>query len=172
MKVGFLLLRFMKVISLAGFIILLFLAYYYLPANIAIHYNDVGRPDGFIDKPTFFYVYGIFVIVFYVAVSLLARLIFSVPAKLFPMPNRTYWLRDEENREEFQEILRDWLNSLIVIVIAWVSLCLYALFQLNTRESPDVMDYTWIFIAGAVVLALWILFLPIRLLILKNSLLG
>lgn len=154
-----------------GFIVLLFLAYYYLPGNVAVHYNDAGRPDSFVAKSAFFYTCGIFVIVFYVAVSLLARLIISVPAKLFPMPNRTYWLRDTENQEEFHEILRDWLNSLIVIIMVWASFCLYALFQLNTSDNADVLDYRWVFVMGVVALVIWILFLPVRLMVRKNSLL-
>jgi uncharacterized membrane protein len=172
MKAGYLLLRFMKVLSLAAFLVVLFLAYYYLPANVAIHYTEFGRPDAFVDKPTLFYMTGIFVVVFYVAVSLLARLIFSVPVKLFPMPNRTYWLRDRENREEFHEILRDWLNSLVVIVILLVILCISSLMRLNTAEEPDGLQYTWILYAGTIVLAVWFLFLPLRLLVKKNSLLG
>jgi hypothetical protein len=106
------------------------------------------------------------------AVSLLARLIFSVPVKLFPMPNRTYWLRDEENREEFHEILRDWLNSLVVIVVLWIILCISTLLRLNTSEEPDILQYTWILHVGTVVLVGWIIFLPLRLLFKKNSLLG
>jgi hypothetical protein len=119
-----------------------------------------------------FYITGIFVVVFYVAVSLLARLIFSVPVKLFPMPNRTYWLRDQQNQEEFHEILRDWLNSLVVIVILLVILCISALMRLNTAEEPDGLHYIWIFYAGTIVMAIWILFLPLRLLVKRNSLLG
>lgn len=172
MKAGHLLLRFLKLLSLAAFLVVLFLVYYYLPANVAIHFNEFGRPDDFVDKPTLFYITGIFVVVFYMAVSLLARLIFSVPAKLFPMPNRTYWLRDQDNQEEFHEILRDWLNSLIVIVVLWIMLCLYALLRLNTDEEPDGLQYTWVLYMGAIVLAVWILFLPLRLLVKKNSLLG
>jgi uncharacterized membrane protein len=76
MKAGFLMLRFMKFLSLAAFLVVLFLAYYYLPSKVAIHYTEFGRPDNFIDKPTLFYIIGIFVVIFYMAVSLLARLIF------------------------------------------------------------------------------------------------
>lgn len=172
MKAGFLMLRFMKLLSLAAFMVVLFLAYYYLPSNVAIHYSEFGRPDAFIDKQTLFYATGIFVVVFYMAVSLLARVIFSVPAKLFPMPNRTYWLKDQDNQEEFHEILRDWLNSLVVIVVLWVILCIYALLRLNTSEEADSLNYTWVLNVGAIVLIGWILFLPLRLLIKKNSLLG
>ncbi|QHT68269.1 hypothetical protein GXP67_17290 [Rhodocytophaga rosea] len=171
MKAGYLMLRFMKFLSLAAFLITLFLAYYYLPSKVAIHYTEFDRPDAFIDKPTLFYATGIFVVIFYMAVSLLARLIFSVPAKLFPMPNRTYWLRDQDNQEEFREILRDWLNSLVVIVVLWVILCIYALLRLNTSEDADVSQYTWILTVGAIGLVVWILFLPLRLLVKKNSLL-
>ena len=169
MKVGFLLIKILKFISIAIFLVLLFIGYFYLPTNVAIHYNDTGRPDGYIDKPTFFYATGIFVVIFNTAVSLLARLIFSIPAKLFPMPNRNYWLTDQDTSDEFREIIRNWLNSLVIIVNLFVILCIYALLKLNTTEVA-VENYQWILTGGILFLLGWILFLPFRLLIKKNSL--
>lgn len=169
MKAGFLLIKFLKIITIILFLVLLFIGYFYLPPNVAIHYTEAGQPDGYIDKPTFFYASGIFVVIFFTAVSLLARIIFSIPAKLFPMPNRNYWLTDQDTSNEFSEIVRDWLNSLTIIVNILASLCIYALLKINTAETA-VADFRWILTAGILFLLGWILFLPLRLLIKKNSL--
>ncbi len=170
MKAAYLLLRFLKVASLLAFIVLLFIAYSYMPPQVAVHFNDVGRADRYIDKAILFYVSGIFIVLFNVILSISAKFIFTVPPQLFPMPNRSYWLADKENKREFHEILRDWLNSFVIIGNGLLFLLLFALMKLNRIDDADAGQYSWILFVGLAVLLVWIFFLPVRLLIKKNSL--
>lgn len=170
MKAAYLLLRFLKVASLIAFIILLFIAYYYMPPQVAVHFNDVGRADRYIDKALLFYASGIFIILFNVILSITARFVFTVPAQLFPMPNRKYWLADKENKQEFHEILRDWLNSFVIIGNGLLFLLLFVLMKLNRIDDADASEYSWILFVSLAVLLVWIFFLPVRLMIRKNSL--
>ncbi len=170
MKAAYLLIRFLKVASLIAFIVLLFVAYYYMPPQVAIHFNEAGRPDDYIDKAVLFYASGVFIILFNVIVSVTARFIFTVPAQLFPMPNRRYWLADRENKQEFHEIMRDWLNSFVIIGNALLFLLLYILMKLNREDNADATSYSWILFVSLAVLGIWIFFLPLRLSIRKHSL--
>lgn len=172
MKAGYLLLRFLKFLSLLFFIGFLFIAYYYLPPNVAVHYNSSGIADYYVDKQILFYGCGVFIVIFNMALSLLSRIIYSVPAKLFSMPNRNYWLADQENQQGFQEILRDWFSSLVVLINSFLILCLYAIYSINTSSDKTIADYTWLLNIGLVILIAWIIFLPVRLLVKKNDLLG
>ncbi len=171
MKAGYLLLRFLKFLSLVFFIGFLFIAYYYLPPQVAIHYNISGIADQYASKEMVCYAFGGFAILFNTALSLLNRIIYSVPAKLFAMPNRNYWLADRDNQQGFHEILHDWLSSLIVLVNSFLFLCLYILYTINTSTEKTAADYAWLLNAGLFVLIAWIIFLPVRLLIKKNGLL-
>lgn len=171
MRAGYLLLKFLRYISIALFVVLLFIAYYYLPDNVGIHYNEWGKADAFMDKSTFFYTGGVLIVFFNIAIALLARLIISVPVSAFPMPNSKYWQADKENRHEFYEILQDWLNSLIVIVNFLFILCLYALLRIHTSIQFTVSDYWWLLPIALGAIGIWLFFLPTRLLIKKNALL-
>lgn len=170
MKAGFLLIRFLKIISLLVFVLLLFVAYYYLPPQTAIRFDEFEVAETYVDKATVFYASGLVILLFNMALSVLAKLIFSVPVKLFAFPNRTYWAADRENQREFHEIIRDWLNSLVALVNIFSAFCLYALLQINTNHERLAANFAWLLPVGGALLAGWLFFLPIRLLIKKNGL--
>jgi uncharacterized membrane protein len=170
MKASYLLIRFLKLLSLVAFIVMLFLTYYRLPNPVALHFNDAGRADQYIDKTVLFYAGGVFIVLFNVILSIAARFIFTVPAQMFPMPNRRYWLADKESRFSFLAILRDWLNSLVVIGNILLFACLFILLKLNGSDEADPASYSWLLIVGLAALCVWVFFLPVRLYI-KRSIL-
>jgi uncharacterized membrane protein len=172
MRAGILIFKYIKYLSLFAFIILLFVAYYYLPERIPYHYDPYGHADEFIDRSHFFYAAGIFVVLFNVALSLLAKLFYYVPARSLPIPNRHYWTTGSENRREFYEIVEDWLNCLAAFVNSFMVLCLYALLRINTSLEVGVRHYTWILPVGTALLIIWLFLLPGRLLIRRKALLG
>jgi uncharacterized membrane protein len=171
MKATYFLIRFLKIASLVAFIAMLFLAYFYLPNPVAIHFNDTGTADQYIDKPVLFYTCGIFIVLFNVILSIAARFVLSVPAQFFPMPNRGYWLADRESRYSFLAILRDWLNSFVFVGNMLVLACLFILMKLNRIEDVNPGNYSWILFAGLAALFIWLFFLPVRLLIKRMALL-
>jgi uncharacterized membrane protein len=168
MKATYFLIRFLKIFSLIAFIAMLFLAYFYLPNPVAIHYDEAGRADQYINKPVLFYTCGLFIVLFNVILSIAARFILTVPAQLFPMPNRRYWLADPESRFSFLAILRDWLNSFVFVGNSLVLICLFILMKLNRIEDADPTNYSWILFVGLAALFIWLFFLPVRLLIKKS----
>jgi uncharacterized membrane protein len=169
MKATYLLIRFLKLFSLVAFVAMLLLAYYYLPNPVAVHFNPAGQADEYIDKSVLFYVGGVFVVLFNVLLSLAARFIFVVPAQLFPMPKRNYWLADKESRFEFLGLLRNWLNSFVFIGNTLLFVCLFILMKLNRAAGAHPADYSWIFFAGMAALGIWLFFLPVRLLFKKSE---
>jgi uncharacterized membrane protein len=171
MKATYFLIRFLKVFSLVAFVAMLFLAYFYLPNPVAIHFNEVGTADQYLDKQVLFYAGGLFMVLFNVILSIAARFVFAVPAQMFLMPNRGYWLADYESRLSFLAILRDWINSFASMGNILLILCLFILMKLNRVEDADPANYSWIMYISLAALFIWLFFLPVRLLIKKGALL-
>ena len=169
MKGTYLLIRFLKIFSLLAFVGMLLLAYYRLPNPVAIHFNSAGQADEYVDKSVLFYVGGIFIVLFNVLLSLAAKFIFSVPAQLFPMPKRHYWLADKESRFEFLSLVRNWINSFVFIGNTLLFVCLIILLKVNNADGAAPADYSWVLIVGLAALGIWLFFLPVRLFLKKSE---
>jgi uncharacterized membrane protein len=163
MKPTYLLLRVAKLFSLFGFIVCLFIAYYYLPENVATHFNKGGFADEYMKKGTFFYVAGIFVLIFNITLSLLGRFLSSIPNSMMKVPNSRYWLADKESREALNDILRNWLNSLTALVNILLIFCLFLILMYSMNKIGSIEEFSWMLFISFIVLMGWTFFLPVRL---------
>jgi hypothetical protein len=97
----------MRIFFLATFvanIVLTLVSWVILPDNVAIHFRGDGMPDGW--APIWFHVLiflGIHLVLF-VTVFFGSRLSVGLPARWANLPNKNYWLR-EENKARTQKIL-------------------------------------------------------------------
>jgi uncharacterized membrane protein len=163
MRPLFLVVRLLKVLSWVGALAFLLYSYYYLPDQIAIHYNEQGVPDNFLSRETFFYVASFFIILLNLLLSLIGRLLLTLPNQLLPVPNRQHWLADAEGREQLMYVLRNWINSLAAVLNIYIIAMLFITLRLHTNQRVFLSDYTWMLFAGLAVIVGWIAYLPIRL---------
>ncbi len=149
----------LRVLSLLAFIVVLFWCYTSLPLEVAVHYDQKNRADLFITKSQLFYGLAAFIVLFNTVFSLLANLIPSLPASRLSLLNQQYW---QENKEYLQNIVVNWLHSLVVAVNIFLISCLAVILVLNTSDNAKVSSYGWLAIVGGVILLGWLAFLPLR----------
>jgi uncharacterized membrane protein len=95
----------MIAVLVAG-ILLAWVSFIYLPAEVAIHFGPEGIPDSWATKE--------FQVLFFLAIHLgmfllflfMPSLILTLPQKLVSLPNRDYWLA-KENRPRFKIIFEN-----------------------------------------------------------------
>ena len=172
MKPIYLLIRAAKVFSLLFFIGVLLYIYFFLPNQVAVHFNEWGHADNYLSKSQFFYGAGLFAIIFNVAISLLGRFVTALPPKLLPVPNREMWSSTPETRNAFSYILRNWLNGFVVIVNVLLVGTVLVLLQVNNETNADIEDYAWVFVMGIIGVLVWIAYLPVRLLMRPRAVAG
>lgn len=163
MRPFFLVVRLLKILSWLGALVFLLYSYYYLPDQIAIHYNEEGVPDNFLSREAFFYISAIFIILLNVFLSLIGRLLIGLPSQVLRVPNATHWLADSTNREQLMYILRNWLNSLAAVLNVYIMAMLFITLRLHTNQRVFLSDFTWILFAGIALIVAWVIYLPIRL---------
>ncbi len=163
MRPFYLVVRLFKILSWLGALVFLLYSYYYLPDQIAIHYNEQGVPDNFLPRETFFYVSAFFIILLNLLLSLIGRLVLGLPNQFLPVPNRQYWLVNAESREQLMYVLRNWINSLATVLNIYILAMLFITLRLHTNQRVFLSDFTWILFAGVAIFVGWILYLPIRL---------
>jgi uncharacterized membrane protein len=164
MKAVYLLIRAAKVFTLLFFIGVLLYIYFFLPEQMGVHFNEWGHADNYLPKSQFFYGAGLFIILFNVAVSLLGRFLTALPPKLLPVPHRDLWSATAETRNAFNYVLRNWLNGFVTVINVLLVATLLVLMQVNTEMNADIEDYAWVFVTGIVLVLVWLVYLPLRLL--------
>ena len=154
------LIRFFRSFSLLAFIIVLFFCYVSLPGEVAVHYNDNGSPDMFIDKSQLFYGLAIFIVVLNTAFMLLSNLVPSLPIRRIRLPSAQFWA---EHRNSLLRILLNWIHSFVGMTNLFVMGCLIAVVLLNTSENAQITHYGWLLAVGAGLLLGWLVYVPLRL---------
>ena len=141
-------------------VISLITCYFALPDNAAVHHDENGNPDGFIDKQTFFYITSGVIIGFNFLLNLLKIQVKKVDfAKLNPT---SIWAKD---RESLNALLEGWFNAFVAVVNTFIIFSLVALKRVNATDGQKLdMNYNWLLIIGLVILMFIIFFLPIKIL--------
>ena len=163
MRPTFLVIRLCKILSWLGVLAFLLYIYYYLPEQIAIHYNEEGVPDNFLSREVFFYVVAGFTMLLNVVLSLIGRMLLGLPGAVLPVPNRNFWLADAERREHLMYVLRNWVNSFAAALNVFILMMLFVTLRLHTNQRVFLSDFTWVLFAGLALLIGWAVYLPIRL---------
>jgi len=163
MKPIYFLFRAAKVFTLLFFIGALLYVYFYLPEQIAVHFNQYGQADNYLTKSEFFYGAGLFIILFNVAVSILGRFVVVLPPGMIRVPNREFWLATKESRNVLNHIVRNWLNGLLALINLLLIASLLVILSVNAEAEAGIDDYAWVFLVAIAVLIGWVVYLPVRL---------
>ncbi len=70
-------------------------SWFILPDNVAIHFGRGGAPDNWMSKGAHILIFTVLTGVIYGSFALAPRLLDGVPKKYISLPNRDYWLLDE-----------------------------------------------------------------------------
>ena len=76
----------------------------FLPDNVATHFGRGGRPDGWMSKGTHVIIFTGLMILIYLSFVFSPKILDTVPAKYISMPNREYWLTDENRPEAIRRM--------------------------------------------------------------------
>jgi hypothetical protein len=70
-------------------------SYFILPDNVAIHFSRGGEPDSWASRWTHILIFTVLMAVLYGSFALSPKLLEGVPSKYISLPNKDFWLRDE-----------------------------------------------------------------------------
>ncbi|MFT5884086.1 MAG: hypothetical protein ACI9IP_000538 [Arcticibacterium sp.] len=140
---------------------LLLFCYLGLPDSIAFKHNGAGRPVGFIDKQTFFYVSVVIIVglnlLFGLVKNQIAKIDFNSILKANP------WSKHEE---KLKLIISGWLDAIPAFVNTYLVFVLLGLQTVNKEVSKNLdRDYTWFLIAGAIIFMVILFSVPLRILL-------
>jgi hypothetical protein len=152
--------NFWRKASMPLLVVALMLCYFTMPDNAAIHHDERGNPDGFIDKQTFFYFTFAIVIVFNFLLNLLKTQVLKIDfAKVNPL---SIWAK---NPEKLSGLFEAWFNAFVATTNTFIAFVLIGLRRINGTDGQKLdFDYNWVLIVGLVLLIILIFFLPLRLL--------
>ena len=106
-----------------------------LPDTMASHYGLSGRADAFMSKESFFLVMALggggALTAIFAAPALMRRL----PPSLINIPNRTYWLANDERREIASERVADLLGGMGVATAALLAVTIDLVMQANLHGT-------------------------------------
>lgn len=141
-------------------VVALMLCYFTMPDNAAIHHDERGNPDAFIDKQTFFYFTFAIVIVFNFLLNLLKTQALKIDfAKVNPL---SIWAK---NPEKLSGLFEAWFNAFVATTNTFIAFVLIGLRRINGTDGQKLdFDYNWVLIVGLVLLIILVFFLPLRLL--------
>ena len=108
-------------------------SYFILPDNVAIHFGGSGTPDSWMSKGAHILLFMILMVVLYGSFALAPRLLDGVQDKYISLPNKEYWLL-EQNRPE---AIRRVENIMYTFGIATGLLMLGVLILIITANLSD-----------------------------------
>lgn len=127
----------------------LMLRHYYplMPDPMAAHFNGSGRPDGYQSRDGFFLLAGIMMLLVAVIFAGAGLLFRAIPANLFNLPNREYWLSPErrDSTIAFMTHQMEWFGVVTLVLLAAV-LCMAM--QANLAPAPRLDSSTMWWLLG------------------------
>ena len=131
--------------------------YYYpqLPEKIASHFTMSGQANGWMAKSNFMTInYSIagFIIITFMGLSFGLS---KIPVSMLNMPNKNYWLSDEQKQKtcDFMSHYILWFGSMTVMLLTCIN---YHLFQFNKKKMQFLPYNKEIFSIYFVFTAIWI----------------
>ncbi len=165
MSIEYFMSRVGRYLSIFAFILVLLFTYRGLPDPAAVHFGANGRGDGFLPKNQVFYLFGSIMFGLNMLVVLLVNAVNKLPITAFSwIPNKE-WLKD---RSQLITAVANWLNFFPTIINIFLLLILRALLALNDERTFNT-DYTYLLVLGVVLILIWLLYLPIKILYTKPN---
>ncbi|MCK5126896.1 MAG: DUF1648 domain-containing protein [candidate division Zixibacteria bacterium] len=132
-----------KTVQLLWLITLLLLigqAFYFypdLPAMMASHFDSNGNPNDYSSKSSF-YILWAFLIVFMNVWVLMPKVLFTkLPASMINVPNKQFWLANDERRQELAKIVGTVLQAIFSGVNVLMLYAFYYTVQINLGQKKD-----------------------------------
>jgi hypothetical protein len=151
--------KFWRNFSVAVVSIVILFCYTSLPESIAIGHNQMGKPEKFIDKQTFFYWAAGVIFLFNFLMSMLDNQLQKINFKaIFPT---SAWAQSSS----LKVVLKGWLNAFLALVNTYLIFVLLGLSNINSNKG-QVLDfnYNWLLVVGGVILMFLIFWVPLKLL--------
>lgn len=114
-----------------------------LPEHLATHFGLSGAADGWASRSSYLAFSIVMSALVVIGMPLLARAATAGSGVLLNIPNKDYWLRDE-NRPELRRRLTDdmlFAGALTALLLAWVDVLVV---QANRSASPTLGASVWV----------------------------
>lgn len=161
MKAGIFFIRVWRILSILGFLFLLFSSYVSFPENVAVRFNELKQPVQTINRETIFYIAVAIFLVNNTLINAIARLIQRVPTAQLLIPNQDIWAA---HRPQLNGIFRNWFHALMAAINTILALAMLVLSLLNRGDrSMQPYDYAWLLPGSTFMLISVLVSLPIRL---------
>ena len=122
-----------------------------LPETVASHFNYKGEADGSMTKSSFIIIQFALTLFMAIMFGALAIFIPKMPMSLINMPNKDYWLNDE-NKEETRKLIQRFLLWFGSITLGFTTLIFQETLQVNLARSNKLNSNFWIYFAAFMVL--------------------
>jgi uncharacterized membrane protein len=153
--------RIWRILSMVAFGFTLLFVYRGLPDPAAVHFGETGRGDGFLPKEEIFYLTAGLVTILNVLALLLIQSVARVPESVL---GKIFNLFASKGEATIKTTLINWLHYFPALINTFLILVFRVLLQLNDLRTYD-SDYTYVPKLGIILLLVWLLYLPIRLLL-------
>lgn len=157
--------KFLFYISVVLFIIVLMYTYYLFPSVVAIGYSKNIEMQVFKEKEWLFYLGGGLFLIFNILIQVLKNIVSKLPASILPAVNKAHWNQDAEYKEVLHRIYNAWFNGMNLIFNVLLIVIFLVLFFVNVLAFKTLDFYQPFVIGLVVILGLWWLVLPIRMMV-------
>lgn len=162
--------KFLYYLSIIYFLINIFFTYYQSPEFVGIGYNEKSGLTEYKSKHHLFYFgAGLFLIIT-ILVVLFRKIIERFPFSLFPFPNKSFWMQNQDTREGLVNAHQVWMLSFATMFNLFLGSLFLALFLVNVVQYGTFATYIPCVYVGISVLSFWWIILVIRLYISKIEL--
>lgn len=159
--------KFIWLLSILLFLGALFYGYYLLPDVVCIRFSAQGSPTEYWERKHVFYAFvGAFALL-NVLILVIDKLFSLIPNPLKPIPNKQFWLHSETSKETLHFVFSNWFYSLLFIVNIAILGVFGVIWKVNYDIQSSILQYAWLPKVIICVLALWVVYLPVRLFISK-----
>jgi hypothetical protein len=158
--------RFVKVVTMLLFLVALAIPYFEVTndSRMMIMYVDAEkRPLLRIDPTLFFYTSAGFFVLLNLLISLVSRTLNQYPMSKIAVPNRDFWLKDAEARQNLREVLQSWVQFLAIILNAFLIVLMVKVWLVNRMQGGQPHEYLYFVFGLMGILILWFLFIVYRL---------
>jgi uncharacterized membrane protein len=126
-----------------------------LPEQVAIHFGGGGRPDSWASREFHATIFLVLEVPFFLMFYFAPRLTRGLPKSLLNVPNKDFWLRDENSRE-FERKFGYYMAEFGVAIFIFFFCINYLAMRANLSE-PVQLDEKWFMIVftAYMVYTLW-----------------
>ncbi len=168
-----LLLRAFWVLSIIGFLVIFFLAYFYWPDFVDILFDKEGFSTYSMTRNKLFYSIGGAVLVINLLFIAIRKLLPKIADSLTFIPNSDYWLSDKNGKELVLTIFQNWINSFLSWINLFIGMFAGAIAFINLanlEHRKQINDFEWLLPVLIAILAIHIIYLVTRFFIKKADL--